>query len=682
MKKLLSLVVVLLAALVLFACTQTEGDEQVELNVAINYVSGANLMSITNHQDVPYMALNGETYNPGDLLPTWEAISEILDVKFNDISTASDANTNAQFERLQTSSFDGVDIINATGALIGPEGVKGNFVDLAEHLDDMPNFSAFLAANPAVEQSITSADDGIYFTPYFDGFGEQELMFLMRIDWVEDILDSVAPVFDSGAAVVPSEYSNRVIPVPIDVNITVANSDATTRVVNKAYTANILDVLAALPSPTGADVANAFRQHMSDTYGDQGYAKLSDVFVGTDAAYDTDELLALMYVVKSNPQFLTADHTDGVKSSVEVLFPREAKGSRIRNLFRGLEMFGIRGVVSRAEWLYIDETGTLNDARHDQAFVDAVEDMSDMYADGLILQNPEDPANTNWRTQLLSSSTGFMSYDYNASSTAQGLVDAGSAIDADYSYQAVLPPVYDWLGDGNYFHYSESVRSVKNEAWGIPSSIESDPDKLAKAIALFDGMYDYSSVNSIGTIGLYGPIGWTSGTLQYADQTVYRMSDDALAEMNSLAGGNMINYLRMYVGATLPIGHIRSLGLEFQTLSEDGEEGVSRLNVARSAGVLKLAGQTDSTNPWFSITPTFYPLTEAQSDEIDDTTGAWRDLFADNALVTLVKGGFLAVEGIDTMADYWDLFMYGDPAIDTYNDVYIEDYITALSLVS
>ena len=679
MKKVLSFTMVLLAVLTLFACKKIDYESEVNLNMAINYVSGGKLMSISNNTGAPYEALDGEVYNDGDLLPTWQAIGEKLNVVFNDIATISDESTNAQFERLQSESFAGVDVVNATGALIGPEGVSGNFVNMADYLDDMPYLKAFLDENPAVRQSITSADDGIYFTPYFDGFGEQELMFLMRIDWVEDILDLDNPTFDSGVGVVPDSYTRRDITVPIDVDITVANADGSTRTVNKAYTSNILDTLAALgSSATGAQIANAFKAHIQDTYGDQGYEKLSDVFVGTDAAYDTDELLALMYVVKSNPQFLTRQQTAPL-NSVEVLFPREAKGSRIRNLFRGLEMFGVRGVVSRAEWLYIDEDDMLNDARHDQGFVDAVNDMADMYADGLIIQNPEEPANFNWRTDLLSNSKGFITYDYNASSTTTSLISAGQAVDPDYSFQAVLPPVCDWLGDGEYFHFSESVRSVKNEAWGIPIGVAEDETKLYRVLKLFDEMYDYSAVDSVGTIGLYGPEGWTSGTLEYGDQTVYRLSNDALDEMNDLAGGNMINYLRQYVGATLPIGHVRSLGLEFQTLSSDGVEGIERMNTAISAGVLKLAGKVDSTNPWYGITPTFFPLTEAQSDEINLSTTGWRDLFSDNSLVTMVKYGFSGAGESKTEAEYWALFDYN--TLDSYTDIYIEYYRVAYNLV-
>ncbi len=650
--------------------SEIDYETEIELKVALNYTSGGNLMSISYQKDAAYESLNGKTYTKGDLLPAWERIGEKLNVDFVDMATSSDANTNAQFSRLQTESFAGVDLVNGTGALIGPEGVKGNFVDIGKYLSFMPNLKAFLDDNPAVKISMTSADGGIYYTPYFDGFGEIEQMFLARIDWIEDILDVTSPTFDTTAAVQPTAYTRRDVSVPIDVDITVANSDGTTRVVNKNYTANILDVLAGLTNPTGADLANAFRTHMQNTYGDQGYAKLSDVFAGTDAAYDTDELLALMYVIKSNPQYITRQHTDGVKTEVEVLFPRESRGSRIRNLFRGMEMFGLRGVFSRSEWLYFDEEGLVQDIRHTQSFLDGVNDLSYMYTDGLIVQNPEE-GNTNWRSLLLSSSTGFITYDYNASSTASGMMADGTAIDPDFKFQAILPPVIDWLGDGEYFHFTEGVRSVKNEAWGIPAHVEDDETKLFRALKLVDELYDYSTDDSIGTIHLYGPQDWTNGTLAYGSDTVYRLADEALQEMQDLAGGNHINYLRQYVGATMPIGHIRSLGLEFQTLSDQGVAGIERLNTAIGAGVLKLAGQVDSDNPWFGLSPTFYPLTENESDMIT-AAASFRTIFEDSALITMVKYGFSGNGGSLTEEEYWDLFdMNG---VDVYDVIYIKAY--------
>jgi putative aldouronate transport system substrate-binding protein len=683
MKKVFGL---LLAVLVLFTVAACKDDpvvdptddidyeSEVTVDMAINYKGS---MFITYNKDTSYQALNGEVYTKGDLLPAWEAIGEALNINFVDKAVSSDEDTDAQFERLQTEQFSGVDVVNGTGANIGPEGVNGNFVDLSKYLDSMPNLSAFLDANPAVVASMTSADGGIYFTPYFDGFGEIEQMYLMRIDWVRDILDADdTSAFDTTAAVLPDNYDRRDISVPIDTDITVANSDGTTRVVNKAYSANILDVLAALPaSATGKDIADAFRTHMENTYGDQGYANLSDVFVGTDAAYDTDELLAMMYVIKSNPEFLTREFTDGAASSVEVYFPREPKGSRIKNLFRGLEMFGLRGVFSRHQWLYFDEAGDINDIRHEERFIDGVDDLSNMYNDGLILQNPEDSTITsNWRTYLLSNSIGFMTYDYNASSTAQGLIDAGSTLDPTYEFQAVLPPVVDWLEDGNYFHFTEGVRSLKNEAWGIPAHVEDDTTKLYRILKMVDEMYDYEEEDSIGTMGLYGPEGWTDGTLDYNGDTVYKMSDEALAEMQDLAGGNMINYLRQYVGATLPIGHIRSLGLEFQTLSEDGQEGIDRINTAVQAGTFLLAGQVDTDNPWYNLSPTFYPLTKQESLEIT-ASATFTTVFSDDNLITMVKYGFSGNGESYTKEDYMDLFMQN--GIDVYTEIYIANYRNA-----
>jgi putative aldouronate transport system substrate-binding protein len=374
---------------------------------------------------------------------------------------------------------------------------------------------------------------------------------------------------------------------------------------------------------------------------------------------------------------LTRQHTTP-KTEIEVYFPRENTGNRIRNLLRGMEMWGLRGVFSRHQWLYFDEEGLIQDVRHEQRFVDAINDLSDLYADGMIVQDPEDGGN--WRSLLLNTSSGFMTYDYNASSTSASFFTAGRVLDPDMSFQAVLPPVVDWLDNGEYFHFTEAARSVKNEAWGIPKHVEGNEAKLNRALMLVDQLYDYSAADSVGTMHLYGPAGWTDGTLTYGSDVVYKLSDEALAEMNdaNIGGGNMINYLRLYVGATLPIGHIRSLGLEFQTLSDEGQEGVGRINTAVSAGVLKLAGQVDSDNPWFDLSPTFYPLTKYQSDMIT-AAATFQSNFTDANLITLVKYGFSGLGGSLTEEAYWEEFMFG--TVDAYEIYYIGAYRDAYSRI-
>lgn len=656
-----------------------ESTADVTVNTAINYQG----RGITYKETNPYVStINGKTYNAGDLMPVWETIGDRMNINFVDVKQTS--STNDQFNAFATVGFDGADIINATGVLLSEYGVNGNFVDLSKYLGYMPNLSKFLTENPSVRSSITSANGGIYYTPYFDGFGEIEQMFLMRIDWVQDILDVASPTFDA-AAYAKTLTVTKTTPATLDVNITVANADGTTRVVNKAHTQNILDILAALPTKTGATLAEAFRTYMNDVYGDQGYAKLSDVFVGTDAAYDTDELIALMYVVNANPQFLTREFGTGETTTATPLttvypyFARTSQTTRIRNFFRGLEMFGVRGVFSRYQWSYFNEDGIVEDARVQTSTLDAVDQLQRMYTDSLLPVNFDEGSNYDWRANLLRGSYGFMTYDYNASSTPSGYITEAQKLDPTFRFEAVLPPVNNWLGDGEYFHFTEGVRAVKNEAWGIPVQVESDPVKLARILTLFDQLYDYSSNDSIGNVHLYGPTGWIDGTVDYNGQEIPAISAEALAEMQALTSGNMINYLRNYLGATMPIGHIRSLGLEFQTLSSQGKTGVERLNTAVQAGTFRVAGVYESNNPWYNFVPTLFALTANESADLQTLT--YDDIWVDAQLAILVKYGFTGNGGSVTRDTYLTTMVTKD-GVNTYEEIYKKALNNAIARVN
>jgi len=615
-------------------------------------------------------------------LPVWEAIGEKLNINFIDEAVTTDASTDAQWQTQRTLGFAGIDLINGTGANISKEAVQShNFVDLGAYLNYMPNLRAFLETNPSVRDSITAADGGIYYTPYFDGFGEVEQMYLMRIDWVQDILDVASPTFDTTAAFVPTAYTRQTMPDSLNANIVVANADGSTRIVEKNYTTNILDILKALVNPTGADVANAFRTYMQETYGDQGYAKLSDVFVGVDAAYDTDELMALMFVIKSNPAYITRELTTP-RTSVNIFIPRTKDNNRLQNYIRSLEMFGIRGVCSKCEYLYFDQQGVLQDARHDMKFVRGVNDLVNLTTDGLI---PADLVGTaNWVSSALVQSNAFLMYDYNNTQTTDSIRNQGIAVDPTYSFQPVLPPVVDWLGNGNYFHFTESVRSVKGEAWGVVYDATRSETELFRILKLVDEMYDYSTADSVGTIHLYGPAGYTDGTIEYKGGTIFKFSDAMKAEMASLNQA-MINYLRVYVGATTPIGHIRSLGLEYQTLSVDGKEGIDKLNKAVEAGVYLLAGNVpvdnavgvNADNPWFRLSPPTYPLTATELADITTFAKPIQDATNQSAMATLVKNGFTGLNGSYTPETFMALWYVDD--IDVYNEVYIKAYRDAYS---
>jgi len=648
-----------------------EGEEY-EINVAINYSTSGQLYSISYQLNSPYNStLNGQTYVKGDLLPVWEKIEELANVKFVDKAVPSDSNTDAQYQRLLASGFAGVDLVNGTGQNMGPDGAAGSFVNLWNYIDDMPNLKKFLFENPAVAQSIRQGDGGIYFTPYFDGVKELEHMFLARIDWIEDILDAAnTNAFDTTPVTLGDKYQKET-PNAATYSVVVANPDGTTRTVNKSRTVNIIDVLRGLDTDvntpgiqtTGKAAADAFRSYINTTYGsNHGYEKLSHIFAGTDASYDADELIALMYVIKANPNYILRQ-TNGEVTSIELYFPREKSGARVRQMFRGLEMWGLRGVSSRNQWTYIDEDGEIYDIRAGKdvdRFISAVNQLSHLSSDGLI---PNVPGfnTSNLRQELLTGATGrfgFLTYDYNASSTTTGLnyaPDGGRGKDPDFKFQAILPPVNNWLGDGEWFHFSESSRSVKNEAWGIPAHVESAPDKLRRVLYIVDEMYNYTAEESIGNVHLYGPVEWRSGEiLDYNGQEVYQLHTTKVlgpdGEINTKAAGNHINYLRFYMGATMPIGHIRSLGLEYQTLTQDGRDGIERINTAVLAGTFRIAGLYQSDNPWYRLVPTFLPYTNADNAILNSTT--FRTHTGDNNLQALMVNGFYGTNNVISAADY------------------------------
>ena len=78
MKKIFSLMALLLITFTLVACDdkkyEPDFSKNVELNVAINYTTSGQLYSISYQRENSYSPVMkpGKTYVKGDLLPTWE----------------------------------------------------------------------------------------------------------------------------------------------------------------------------------------------------------------------------------------------------------------------------------------------------------------------------------------------------------------------------------------------------------------------------------------------------------------------------------------------------------------------------------------------------------------------------------------------------------------------------------
>ena len=716
MKKLLSLLVVAAVAIALVACKgdpTPEGTERVTFNMSLHENAQRNSHIVRQQGPAYTSAVLGRTFHPGDLLPVWERIGELANINFVNVAPMSGTNGDMLTTLQQNpAGWANLDFINGSAGNINEQGVAGNFLNLLPHIEagDMPHFYALMSRNPAMRQSLLqfmpNGDEAIFLTPYFDGNEEIENMFLARVDWFEAILD--APVdqqFDNTPFTVPTYYN------PVNLGTRTAGYSFTATVTNNVGVAqlrrnvtrtfndgNIIDILRALPQPTtGHAMAVAFREYLAATFGGtvaqpaQGYARWSDVFAGADASYITDELIAFMYVLMANPQFILRN-TDGQIDDIVMYFPREINDSRRQQFPRGLEMFGMPGVLSRnGENLFFDAEGTLHDIRGTQMLVDAVDNgMGNLSRDGIIPNlTPgaiwSDGQNVRDALQLGSGTAGnrrfgFLMFDFNATQTLVGNMNAGRAIDPDFNFRAILPPLVNWQTNmivndqgvvtnpdqaasaGVYFHFTGSTRAMRADAWGAPIHVANDPVRLARAIFLIDQMFNHDTpigdqTETIGNVNLYGPQEFHDGTFEYAGQTVPRFSAAAMQEMRDLRAGSHIDWLRRELGATFGIGHIRGMGLEFQTLSSNGIDGIVNImnRTVFEGGTFLLAGMQDSAvglfgtggvlagqadNPFFNQVPSILPRSASENTAIAATT--FRNFSTTNnaQLPGLIANGF------------------------------------------
>ena len=569
---------------------------------------------------------DGKTYNTGDLKPTWVEVENRLGIKFTDKYQGKSASDEYKYWQDRLAE---VDMVSGTASQLSEAGVAGKVVNIAEYLDYMPNFKAYLEANPIVRLSITgdTSNGAIYFSPYFDGVNDIERMPLMRTDWVEKLLNGSGDFTASASNnLSPAAYAPY-MPTSGTVTVDVVKADASgVEQVTKNYTAagNIIATMnAALDSGTvtGVEAVNMLRDYIDAAYGGYYGTNRADLFIGQNAAWDADELVALLRCVVANPQ--TLNGTD----KVEGLFSREDNNNQRKvDMFRFAgTLFGVRGLESRQDYLYIGTDGKLHDARQEEATYVAIERMNAMAQEGLIASSfvNGEAMSTD---KMLAGDLGFMHYDYNQTQTVYNETklnfDAeGNKIDGGTEkYMAVMIPVARWYdgtnANGVYMRFTESWRSVKTDGWAISKAgVGDNKDKLNAALALID--FAYSKEGQI--LMSYGPDAFiktkTDGsyvTFNFNGEQMPVIADATFEELWDKAGGNYTNYARQYLGSTLSF--VKSQAFEYQCTHAVGKEGAGKISNAIALGVIKHPELAITSNPWYTSVPTVLPTTKAEND--------------------------------------------------------------------
>ncbi len=609
---------------------------------------------------------DGKTYQTGDLKPTWVEVQNRLGMTFEDKYQGNNASKEFEYwkERLNE-----VDMVSGSASILSEFGVKGSLVNIAEYLDQMPNFKAYLEANPIVRLSITgdTATGAIYFSPYFDGVNDIERMPLMRVDWVQKLLDGEGEFTAEKSGNLNAAAYEPYMPTSGKVTVDVVKPDGSaTETVTKDYdtAGNIIAKMnEALAAGTvdGVTAVNMLRTYIDEAYAGYYGTQRSNLFVGQNAAWDADELVALLRCVVANSATLNADGKE-----VQGLFSREDNNNQRRvDMFRFAgTLFGVRGLESRQDYLYVGSDGKLHDARGEADTYAAMEKMNAMAKEGLISKSFIDMSEESSAT-MLENDLGFMHYDYNQTQTVYNK----TKLQEGEKYMAAMVPVARWYdgtnADGVYMRFTESWRSVKTDGWAISAAgVEGNTDKLNAALKLIDYAYSYEGQILMS----YGPDAFIKKnadgsyvTFNFNGTEMPVIADETYAELWEKASGNYTNYARQFLGSTLSFA--KSQAFEYQCTHEVGKEGAGYISKAIALGTIKHPELALTENPWYTSVPTVLPNTKQETDMINEYTEL-KNSFSQkkdeaNVLCDMIVSGYSAEgmgsaeESVKTVNDSW-----------------------------
>ena len=704
-----------------------------DLDIFLNYknTSGITFQKIQN-QTSHTNPIDGVTYKTGDLLPAWKEYETKLDLKFRDASTyneGSDDNTTYKhFNEAASgwvSSTDAnqrIDLFYNSTANINKMGSENKAVNLKDFINagKMPNFKAYLEAHPEIQKEISYGENGaIYFTPYLDGYNAIERMLVFDTHAVELLLDADLTTLPSTLGQLAAGHTapadsiglkgDPVFGPVIDENHNYADATTTVKIDTGAKTAtdlvikqttNIIKQQNQLltTGTTGRELIQQMQDYLDAAFENQigtgkTYAKRSEIFTSGKAAYNTDELVALMRVFKANPDVLyydvTKDAATAVANATEVQgwFPRGEDNSRIQNLLTfGGTLFGVQGMGAEKDHLYFTADGKLHDAETTVASYQMLNYLAAMYKEGLLLKDFWAEGSKGGKTYVnqyfakttdKKSSFGLVMYDYTATQSAPNDLDGGLGTKpasrksnakgisfASYNVQGIRPvlaPLTYWASENTWSQsqplferssvlnktgktlarYYEENRAVKGNSWCIPKS----SDNIEGAVKLMDYLFSEEG----NRIHNFGPSTyWDLGTVLDEQWPILKT---AVLNDYSSTGGDIWDYFRGVLGTTQGVGHYRPTALDYQSTNKWAKDAYNALNHAVLSGAQKSSKCASSNYTWTTTVPvSCYPtLAPATTDKFAPITKFWaqdKRAATANGWVVLVSDPAKFVSGV------------------------------------
>ena len=713
-------------------------DSEVTLNIAVGHEKAEHATAFAS--GTTYTLADGNTYQGGDMKPAWAQMGKDLNITWNDCFAEAPMKTSANLEGLINGEgklpYAETDMFTTDLSKAVDKAAAGtNILNLADYLDYMPNFNRFLNENPVVYLSLlqdgmdttTGEDKLLYIAPYFDGNDDIERYCIIRQEMADKILNGSAALTNStawGKGTAVQAFMPKTGNLAVDI---VKHDDASgtntagtiyknydnvkaelakeTSALRTAYNAasnnaaivesgNIVDIMNAAISAnnavTGDKLVALFRAYVDACYtktsavGAESYYaadERSNLFNGYDAAWDVDDLVAMLRCVMTNQSSLLTEESGA--SKIFGIAPRTGQNDRTPDMVRlACQLYGARGADSRLEYTYIDKDGKLQDARNDKGFYEALNNFSKLTEEGLVADY-SGIGNFNDDGGYKAIGEAFMMYDYCQTQTKNGFYNqsaAGGNVADDYNFAPILTPVSKWdvdangtIADNEYFRFTESWRSTKTSGLALNGNLKNDEAKLKAALQFVDYLYseDGQIVSTFGPMAenATGTNGFWYGDVQTDPQTKkdengkdvpanyftykgvkYQGYDykgtvaptitktlyesfqgkagvtGSTAAQNAGVTLNFTNYARILMGSTLPVG-VKNQAFEDQLTSECGKGGSAKVAVALStqteSGYTVVRGMSlkmDKNNWWYTCVPTGLPTpTDVVTNSLNST---------------------------------------------------------------
>lgn len=417
-----------------------ENHGKIELRVGIlgdvGHISLTKEASDCEGQPIPE---DGES-SYGDLKPVWQEISEALDIKIVEVET--DGN------------LKNCDLVIGEVTELDSLARQGLLADISSYYGRLPDLKECLYENEVVFGYLGEAlygEAGLYFAPTLNEIPMPKTATFINEAAVKLLLDGD---FEGSDTPLGAIYVEPYMPSIGSVRYEVLCEDGACELATKDYTlcGNIIELyrMYGVGVLTGEYATVALRRYIDQAYSGRYGSCRSDLFLGETAAYDADELCALLICMMANREEL---------SECGEIVPLTASKEDALSMFSSL--YGVRGLGTDAH-TYIDSSGDIADCRTEAQTYEVLGRINDWIRTGIL-------------TLTENSTSGDSSSGKEESSIAECFANFGVAPVGEGKVE-ILPPIARWYDGenvvdgedaGSYFRFSDSISRSSDIGIGI-----------------------------------------------------------------------------------------------------------------------------------------------------------------------------------------------------------------------